>query len=77
MKLILLLAVLLVVGLLVTQQLNKDEGASAEQALEMEDSDPPKVPTNPEDVPKFEKDMNKFMEDEVARQAEKIDQATQ
>lgn len=77
MKLILLLAAVLVVGLLVTQQLNKGKEANAEQAAQMGTGKPPKVPTNPGDVPKFEEDMKKFMEDEAARQAEKIDQATQ
>lgn len=77
MKLILLLAAMLVVGLLVTQQLNKGKEANAEQAGEMEAGDPPKVPMNPGDVPKFEEDMNKFMEDEAAKQAERIDQVTQ
>lgn len=77
MKLILLLAAVLVVGLLVTQQLNKGKEDNAEQAAEMGTDKPPKVPTNPGDVPKFEDDMKKFMEDEAARQAEKIDRATQ
>ena len=77
MKVILLLAAVLVVGLLVTQQLNKGKETSAEQAEEMGADKLPKVPTNPGDVPKFEDDMKKFMEDEAARQAEKIDQATQ
>jgi hypothetical protein len=77
MKLILLLAAVLVVGLLVTQQLNKGKEPNAEQTAEMGANKPPKVPTNPGDVPKFEDDMNKFMEDEAAKQAEKIDQATQ
>ncbi|MGK0524136.1 MAG: hypothetical protein ACI92N_001775 [Pseudomonadales bacterium] len=77
MKLILLLAAVLVVGLLVTQQLNKGKEAHAEQAAEMGTGKPPKVPTNPGDVPKFEEDMKKFMEDEAAKQAEKVDQATQ
>ncbi|WP_417517357.1 hypothetical protein [Marinobacter sp.] len=77
MKLILLLAAVLVVGLLVTQQLNKGKEANGEQAAEMGANKPPKVPTNPGDVPKFEDDMKKFMEDEAAKQAEKVDQATQ
>lgn len=77
MKLILLLAAVLVVGLLVTQQLNKDMEAHSEQAVQMGTDKPPKVPTIPGDVPKFEEDMKKFMEDEAAKQAEKIDQATQ
>ncbi|MDO6822908.1 hypothetical protein [Marinobacter sp. 1_MG-2023] len=77
MKLILLLAAVLVVGLLVTQQLNKGKEANAERAAEMRADNAPKVPTSPGDVPKFEEDMKKFMEDEAARQLEKIDQATQ
>ncbi|MCC4283173.1 hypothetical protein LL273_05520 [Marinobacter salarius] len=77
MKLIFLLAAVLVVGLLVAQQLNKGKEANAEQAAEMGTGKPPKVPTNPGDVPKFEEDMKKFMEDEAAKQAEKIDQASQ
>lgn len=77
MKLIFLLAAVLVAGLLVTQQLNKGKESNAEQASEMRTDKPPKVPTNPGDVPKFEEDMKKFMEDEAAKQAEKINQATQ
>lgn len=77
MKLILLLAAVLVVGLLVTQQLNKGKDASAEQAAETAPGKPPKVPTSPGDVPKFEEDMKKFMEDEAAKHAEKLEQATQ
>lgn len=77
MKLIFLLAAVLIVGLLVSQQLNKGKEANAEPAAEMETGKPPEIPTNPRDVPKFEEDMNKFMEDEAAKRAEKIDQATQ
>lgn len=77
MKLILLLAAVLVVGLLVTQQLNEGKDTKAEQAAEMGANKPPKVPTSPGGVPKFEDDMKKFMENEAAKQAEKIDQATQ
>lgn len=77
MKLILLLAAVLVVALLVTQQLNEVKDVKAEQAVEIGTDKPPKVPTSPGDVPKFEDDMKKFMADEAAKQAEKIDQATQ
>lgn len=77
MKLIFVLAAVLVVGLLVTQQLNKGKEANAEQVAEIGTGKPPKVPTNPGDVPKFEEDMKKFMEDEAAKHADKLEQATQ
>lgn len=78
MKLILLLAALLIVGLLVNQQLNQGTAADAERAAEASGgSQVPEVPTKPEDVPQFEKDMNSFMEDEAAKQQKQLDQATQ
>lgn len=78
MKLILLLAALLIVGLLVNQQLNQGTAADADRASEAYGSSHvPEVPTKPEDVPQFEKDMNTFMEDEAAKQQKQLDQATQ
>lgn len=75
MRMILLLAALLIVGLLVYRQL--DTGVSTPPAdLEAEQGQlqAPRVPTNPEDLPSFERDMNQFMDDAAAKQADQIEQ---
>jgi hypothetical protein len=77
MRLIILLIALLVVGLLVSQQISNETEPAVEGIVENSNHDVPKVPVKPQDVQQFERDMNKFMEDEASAQKERLDQAVQ
>jgi len=76
MRLILVLIALLVVGLLVKHQLT-DQPAPVTEIPAIDAPQPPAVPTRPQDVPGFDKDMNQFMDDAEARQKQQIEQAQQ
>lgn len=78
MRMIFLLAALLIVGLLIYRQLDTpapdgdsdmDEGRGEMQV--------PRVPTNPEDLPSFEQDINEFMEESAAQRLNQMEQDTQ
>lgn len=77
MRLIILLIALLVVGLLVSQQINNETKPDVDRAVESSGSNVPNIPVQPQDVRQFEKDMKKFMEDENSERQKRIDQATQ
>lgn len=66
MRIVMLLIVLAIIGLILTQQL----GHKPPPPIVQETPDraaPPAVPTRPEDLKAFEKDINHFMQD-AARQ---------
>lgn len=67
----------MIVGLLVGRQMNKDISPSTEHSMEHVDGGVPSVPVRPQDVPQFEKDMNKFIENENSEQARKLEQIQQ
>lgn len=74
MRLILLLVAMLIVGLLVTRQI----GPTASQGRHWGgESQPPAVPTRPQDLQQFSEGMDKFLQDSETERRRKIDQATQ
>ena len=75
MKLISMLLALLIVGYLVLQQVNKPAATDAVDAASHAEAEPPKVPTQPQDVQAFKQDINQFMHDSKARRDEQMGQA--
>jgi len=74
MKLISLLISLLLVGFLVMQQLNSS--SSVDKSIEGLDTgsvDVPKLPTSPEGVSKFEKDINSYIQDNADKRSQELE----
>ena len=67
MRIIMLLIVLAIIGLTLTKWLGRPSSAPPPSSETADHAGPPPVPTRPEDLQKFEKDLNRFMED-AARQ---------
>ena len=66
MRIVMLLAVLAIIGMTLVQWLgHKPPPVVASETVSP--AAPPQVPTRPEDLKKFEKDINRFMQD-TARQ---------
>ena len=59
MKFISLLITVIVIGLIANQQLTSN--ADSKVAISNDEVSVPRVPTAPEDVQKFKKDMNEYM----------------
>lgn len=76
MRLIILLAALLIVGLLVLKSMHP-AAPPATTATTGNTQNPPAVPTTPQGVPTFEKDMNHFVNKAEQAQKKQIQQATQ
>lgn len=74
MKLIVLLAAVLIVGLLFLQQLD-NEPSPPENAVGNNSAAPeaPRVPTNPEELKTFENDINQFMDDAAKKRMEQVE----
>lgn len=74
MKLIVLLAAVLIVGLLFLQQLDK-EPSPPENVVGNNPAAPeaPRVPTNPEELKTFENDINQFMDDAAKKRMEQVE----
>lgn len=70
MRIIIILVVLAIIGLLAARQLQAPAPSPDNRAKDT----PPAVPTRPQDVPKFQKDMNQFMEDQGKKQHDRIEQ---
>ncbi|WP_260295395.1 hypothetical protein [Sedimenticola hydrogenitrophicus] len=81
MRMIILLATLLIVGLLVARQLNLGSstttGTGVETTEESNNSNPPRVPTRPQDVQAFGEQMNKFINDTASERKQRIEQEQQ
>lgn len=73
MKLISLLIALLIIGLLIKGQLNSSSTAQ-QDIINDGNIAAPKIPTAPQDVKKFEQDINAFMLDTADQRAKQIDQ---
>lgn len=71
MRLLIILIVLAIIGVLTARQLEKPAPEPATQG-QSKDA-PPRVPTRPQEVPKFQKDMNQYMEDQGKKQHDRID----
>lgn len=74
MKLIVLLAAVLIVGLLFLQQLD-NEPSPPENVVDNNPAAPeaPRVPTNPEELKTFENDINQFMDDAAKKRMEQVE----
>lgn len=74
MKMISLLLALLIVGYLVMQQITKPETESATVSNSPTELVPPKVPQRTQDVPKFDQDINQFMDDAKEKRDKDLEQ---
>lgn len=77
MRLIILLASLLIVGLLIYRQVGPGSDLQIEEPVENSNSSVPKVPVRPQDVQKFGQDITRFMNDAASGQAKEIEQSSQ
>jgi hypothetical protein len=80
MKLIGILLVLLIVGLMSAKMLKGDANRNTKTQEQIQkavgsDVKVPAVPTKPQDMKQFEKDMTKAMNDAAKAQGEKADEA--
>ncbi len=74
MRMILILVALLIVGLLVSRQLNHHTLPAPEQVRQDSGVTAPKVPTQVAEVPKFEQDFNTFVEESEANRKRQLEQ---
>ncbi|HYW02911.1 MAG TPA: hypothetical protein VFA86_03130 [Gammaproteobacteria bacterium] len=77
MRLILLLVALAIVGLLVARSLHHPAPPAAATPQAHSTSGPPRVPTTPQEVPGFKKNMNSFVHRTEQQQKQRIQRATQ
>ncbi len=74
MRLIVLVIVLALIGFLVNKQLNSSSAQKQlESAIGEQGIDVPKVPSSPEDLKKFEKDLNNFVKNDAKRRAKELE----
>lgn len=70
MRIVMLLVVLAIMGMTLTQWLgHKPPPVAAPETANP--AAPPPVPTRPEDLQKFDKDINRFMQDAARQRLEK------
>lgn len=75
MRLIILLIAVVLVGLLVVRQLDSpDAEPVATQANG--DKGPPRVPSKPGEVPEFEEDMNRYMDEAHEERRQRLERET-
>ncbi|TVZ40960.1 hypothetical protein P886_0296 [Alteromonadaceae bacterium 2753L.S.0a.02] len=72
MRLIILLLAVVIIGLIVSKQLSSGKPQDSGQTDTTSSIDTPKVPSAPQDVPKFEKQINEFMIDAAAERDKKM-----
>lgn len=77
MRLIILLAALLIVGLLIYRQVGTSSPYKSEELKASSVDNAPQVPVQPQDVQQFGQDMNKYLNDAAAEKLKQIDQKTQ
>jgi predicted ribosome quality control (RQC) complex YloA/Tae2 family protein len=77
MRLIILLAALLTIGLLIHRQLDTSTHQIIDQSVASDVENAPHVPVKPQDVQKFGQDMNKYLNDAAVEKLKQIDQKTQ
>ena len=77
MRFIVLLIALLVIGLLINRQLSKPPATSPDAVDTNTGVQVPKVPNQVSEVPKFEKDINAFMDDAAAERARQLEEQEQ
>ena len=73
MKIISILIGLVLVALFVMKQLNSGSSRNnIEEVIDKENINTPKIPTSPKDIQKFEKDINKYIQDATEKKNERI-----
>ncbi len=80
MRLLGLVITLLLIGYLITVQLQSTSGSAAyEDTLRAESElgvdSPPRVPTSPEDVPAFKEDFNNYINQQTEKRAQEIEES--
>jgi hypothetical protein len=75
MRLIIILLVLLAIGLLIRQQLDRETPAESEQVEETSGAGTPAVPQNPEDLKEFKDQLNSFIKDSKTERDRRMDEA--
>lgn len=75
MRLIVVLLSLLIVGLLVYRQLEGNPPRTGGKAGESERVGAPRIPTNPDQLPAFEQQVNDYVEDQAAERARAVEEA--
>ncbi|MBU2965864.1 hypothetical protein Q4508_19650 [Amphritea sp. 2_MG-2023] len=79
MRLIVLMVVVLIIGLLTVQQMapnTESSSTSVEPNATNGNSEIPAVPTRPSEVKQFGKDMDQYIQDEMAKRVEAMEAAT-
>jgi len=74
MKFVSILLALLLITFLVVKKINS--GTSDErinEVIENKNIEAPRVPTSPKDIPKFEEDINNFIQDNAKERARKLE----
>ena len=73
MKIISILIGLVLVALFVMKQLNSGSSRNnIEEVIDKENINTPKVPTSPKDIQKFEKDINKYIQDTTEKKTKEL-----
>lgn len=75
MRMIVVLLALLVVGLLVARQLGDGPPAQVEKPAAVSDVTVPAMPTRPQDVREFERQVEGYVNDLAAERAKQMEQA--
>lgn len=75
MRMVALLLALLVVGFLVARQLDGGAPAQVQKPEAISDVAVPAVPTRPQDVPGFERQVEGYVNDLAAERAKQLEQA--
>ena len=73
MRNVLLLIAAAVIGLTLTRWLGEPAAPVRELPETMDPAVAPTVPTRPQDLPQFERDLNRFMEDTAEERRRQID----
>jgi len=68
-----LLIALLIIGLLIHKQMGPGAATGVDQAQIPLEKNAPRVPTNPNDLKKFETQMNDYVKEEAAKRADKLE----
>ncbi|PCJ29977.1 MAG: hypothetical protein COA90_10725 [Gammaproteobacteria bacterium] len=76
MRLLSLIITLSIIGFLVKTQLDPSSSSTRyEEAIGVDDTGVPKVPTSPKEFDKFEKDMTDFMQSSADKRKQEIEDA--
>ena len=76
MRMVVMLIALLIIGLLIYKQIDSDSIQPIETESTLSDSAPPKIPTKPDEIKKFDSQMNEYMKKEAEKRDKAIENAT-